>query len=456
MKKTFHRQQRKSIELRSEKISLRKKRLEVLEKWMLQNREAIKAALASDLGKSAHEADISEVFPALSEVRKARRNLNLWSRAKQVKSSMTFIGTRAKIAYEPKGVCLIISPWNYPFMLAAGPLISALSAGNTVFLKPSEFTPATSALLKTMVEALFDEEVAVVYEGDANVAQQLLQLPFNHIFFTGSPAVGKIIMKHAAAHLSSVTLELGGKSPTIVDETASIKDAAHKIAWGKWINAGQTCVAPDHLYIHRSISDEFITQLKNEVSKLYGKPEDYTGIVNEKHFDRLSELLKETSESSILLSGKVDKSELIIDPVICKDISAESGLMREEIFGPILPIIEFEELDQVVATINEAEKPLALYLFSKSRKNKNFVLRQTSSGTVVVNDCVLQFAHPHLPFGGVNNSGFGKSHGAYGFRAFSHEKAVLKQKIGLTMSGLLYPPANKWKNKLLDMLIKYF
>ncbi|MEP0367854.1 MAG: aldehyde dehydrogenase family protein [Cyclobacteriaceae bacterium] len=456
MKKTFNRQQRKSIELRSEKISLRKKRLEVLEKWMLQNREAIKAALASDLGKSAHEADISEVFPALSEVRKARRKLNLWSRAKQVKSSMTFIGTRAKIAYEPKGVCLIISPWNYPFMLAVGPLISALSAGNTVFLKPSEFTPATSALLKTMVEALFDEEVAVVYEGDANVAQQLLQLPFNHIFFTGSPAVGKIIMKHAAAHLSSVTLELGGKSPTIVDETASIKDAAHKIAWGKWINAGQTCVAPDHLYIHRSISDEFITQLKNEVSKLFGKPEDYTRIVNEKHFDRLSELLKETSESSILLSGKVDKSELIIDPVICKDISAESGLMREEIFGPILSIIEFEELDQVVATINEAEKPLALYLFSKSRKNKNFVLRQTSSGSVVVNDCVLQFAHPHLPFGGVNNSGFGKSHGEYGFRAFSNEKAVLKQKIGLTMSGLLYPPANKWKNKLLDMLIKYF
>lgn len=456
MKNSFNKQKRKSIELRAEKISLRKRRLATLEKWLLQNRGAIRNALKADLGKPSHEADISEVFPALSEVRKARRNLTRWSRAKQVKSSMTFIGTRAKIAYEPKGVCLIISPWNYPFMLAVGPLISALAAGNTFFLKPSEFTPATSALLKSMVEELFDEDIAVVYEGGSEVAQQLLQLPFNHIFFTGSPAVGKIIMKHAAAQLSSVTLELGGKSPTIVDETADIKDAARKIAWGKWINAGQTCVAPDHLYIHKSISDEFISQLKKEVSRLYGKSENYTRIVNEKHFDRLNGLLKETPESSVLLSGKLDKSELAIDPVICKDISPESGLMQDEIFGPILPVIEFEDLDQVTATINEAEKPLALYLFSKSRKNQNFVLTQTSSGSVVVNDCVLQFAHPHLPFGGVNNSGFGKSHGEYGFRAFSNEKAVLKQKTGLTMSQLLYPPANSWKNKLLDILIKYF
>ncbi|MEO9475456.1 MAG: aldehyde dehydrogenase family protein [Cyclobacteriaceae bacterium] len=456
MKKTFNKQQRKSIELRSEKIALRKKRLNVLEKWMLQNRETIRAALKSDLGKSAHEAEISEVFPAISEVRKARRNLSQWSRAKHAKSAMTFIGTQAKTIYEPKGVCLIISPWNYPFMLAVGPLISALAAGNTVFLKPSEFTPATSALLSTMVTELYDDEIAVVYEGDADVAQRLLQMPFNHIFFTGSPAVGKIIMKHAAAHLSSVTLELGGKSPTIVDETANIKDAAHKIAWGKWINAGQTCVAPDHLYVHKSMSEKFIAQLKIEVSKIYGKPENYTHIVNEKHFDRLTGLLNDIPESSVLLSGKMDKSQLVIDPVICKNISPDSSLMQEEIFGPILPIIEFEELEQVVATINEAEKPLALYMFSTSKKNQNLVLRQTSSGSVVVNDCVLQFAHPHLPFGGVNNSGFGRSHGEYGFKAFSHEKAFLKQKTGLTMSGLLYPPANKWKNKLLDVLIKYF
>ncbi|MFY0599862.1 MAG: aldehyde dehydrogenase family protein [Cyclobacteriaceae bacterium] len=458
LKEIFEKQGKKAILLRHETISHRLARLSDIVRWIQSNRVLIQQALAEDLHKPSQEADITEIFPLLSEIRKARKNLKHWARPVNYPSSLTFLGTSGSLHYEPKGVCLIISPWNYPLLLTLGPLVSALAAGNTIFLKPSEYTPSTSALISKMTNELFDESIVKTVEGDYKVSQELLGMPFNHVFFTGSPEVGKVVMKAAASHLASVTLELGGKSPTIVDETADISDATMKIAWGKWVNAGQTCVAPDYVFVHSKVKDDFLAGLTEKAKFLYSEKANYTSIVNERHFERLSAMMNDSNlnDSSLYLSGKVNKSNLTIEPTIYTDVSEEALIMKEEIFGPLLPVIVYDNLEAVINEINSREKPLALYHFSRSRKIQKKIVEQTSSGTVVINDCVLQFAHPSLPFGGVNNSGFGKSHGKFGFQAFSNEKSVLKQRRGQTMAKLLYPPYNSWKNKLIDTLIKYF
>lgn len=454
----FEAQCKRALELRSEPISRRKERLLKIENWIRKNRTDIEEALAADLKKPRQEADLTEIFPALSEIRKAKRNLKSWTAPRKQRSSLTFLGTKAKIYFEPKGVCLIISPWNYPFMLTLGPVISAIAAGNTVFIKPSEYTPVTSSLIKRMTEEIFESDLMITIEGDASTSKSLLELPFNHIFFTGSPQVGKIVMAAASRHLTSVTLELGGKSPTIVDESADIRISAKKIAWGKWINAGQTCVAPDYVFVHHKIKDEFLKELEHQSKRLYSKKENYTSIVNEKHFKRLLALKNDPilSSTQSFLDGATDADQLTIDPTIYINVPFDSLLMNEEIFGPILPVIEYESIENVISHINSTEKPLALYLFSTSKKNKKRILQETSSGTAVINDCVLQFAHPSLPFGGVNNSGFGKSHGVYGFLSFSNEKSVLTQRSGMTVSQTLYPPYSSFKNKVIELLIKYF
>ncbi len=451
----FEQQRHRALFLREERYGQRKKRLLKLEQWILSHRKDIQHALSKDLLKSTQETDLAEIYAALTEIREARRNLRPWMEPQYIHPTPTFLGTTGYHLYEPKGVCLIISPWNYPFNLAVGPMVSAIAAGNTFILKPSEFTPETSSLIKQMVTEVLEESMGFVVEGDADTAQNLLKLPFDHIFFTGSPEVGKLVMEAAARNLSSVTLELGGKSPTVIDETAELDDAAEKIFWGKWLNAGQTCVAPDYLFVHEKVYSKFISYLKAHAEKRY--PEQfYTGIVNDKHHARLTHMVEDAiNKGATKVEIPRTFSNRKMAPIILENLVDEMLVMKEEIFGPILPVIKYQDLDEVIDHINARPKPLSLYFFSRSRKNQEKILHSTSSGNAVINDCVLQFANPGLSFGGIGQSGFGKSHGKDGFKAFSNKKSVLKQRTGLTLAKLLYPPYSKWKNRLINILLKH-
>ncbi len=464
VEEVFNRLRKNSLSLRSEGYKARKARLVNLRKWILENQDAIRKAVYDDFGKPEFEADLSETFVAVADLNLTIRKLKKWTSPKKVSAGISFFGTSSIVHYEPKGVCLIISPWNYPFNLAVGPLISAIAAGNTAVLKPSENTPHTSALLKRMVSEVFLPAEVAVFEGGAEVSQALLKLPFNHIFFTGSTAVGKVVMEAAAQNLASVTLELGGKSPVVVDETADLEDAAEKIAWGKLLNCGQTCVSPDYVMVHESVRDRFLELLKKQMILLFDPEKQgfnnsaiYARIINSKHYDRLTSLLAEAIEKGgqLYFGGNNDRSSSFIAPTILKDVPEEAMVMKEEIFGPILPVNSFKQHHEVIRYINLRPKPLSLYVFSKSKKVHSMYKTGTSSGSACVNDVVLQFQHPHLPFGGVNDSGIGKSHGFYGFQAFSNEKAWLKQRIGFTAAKMLYPPYTSFKKKILTLLMKY-
>ncbi len=454
-----------SVDFRKEPLINRKKRLESLRAWIKANRPAIQQAIYNDFRKPAAEVDTTEIFPALDEIKCALDSLDRWTKPKKVDAPITMIGTRSVVVYEPKGVCLIISPWNYPFNLSVGPLVSALAAGNNVVLKPSENTPHTSALIKKMCEEVFESNAVSVYEGGPEVSQTLLNLPFDHIFFTGSPAIGKVVMKAAAENLTSVTLELGGKSPTLVSPSARVKEAAQRIAMAKFINNGQTCIAPDYVLVHETIATDFIRNLKEQVQKLFSGSDKniqesphYARIVNQKHFNRLNELLQDSVDkgATLELSGYVEPSERFIHPMILSNVPMKSRVMEEEIFGPILPVLTYQSLDEVIKIINQKPKPLALYFFGSNKKELQRVKLETSSGAVCVNDCAIHFLHHNLPFGGVNNSGIGKSHGYYGFLAFSNEKPIVKQRNGLTSFSFFYPPYTPLVGRLINWLLKLF
>lgn len=453
----FHQHCQTSFELRKSSISDRKQKLRHLIKWISAHQLDLHEAEYLDLRKPQDEVNVTELYPLISEARQTIAHLSSWASPKTVKSSLSYFGTRSSIHYEPKGTSLIIAPWNYPLLLAIGPLISAIAAGCTVILKPSEFTPATNKVLLRMITELYDEREVTMVEGEADVSSALLAFPFDHIFFTGSPQVGKIVMAAAAKNLSSVTLELGGKSPTIVDETAAVKDAALKLSWAKWTNAGQTCVAPDYLFVHETVKDQFIKEFISATRRMYGQKDNYASIINEKHFDRLNETIADALDkgAKLIEGGKVSSETLDIQPIVMEDIADDMRLMNEEIFGPILPIKTYSDLDEVIDFVNQRPKPLALYLFSRSKKNKQWILEQTSSGSLVFNDSVLHFGHPHLAVGGVNNSGIGKAHGHAGFLAFSHEKSVMSQQIGLTVASTVRPPYSTLKKKLIQFMLKY-
>jgi aldehyde dehydrogenase (NAD+) len=454
-----------SSEFKKEPINNRINRLKSLRLWIKTNRLIIQQAIYNDFRKPAAEVDTTEIFPALDEIKTALDNLDRWVTPKKVDAPITMIGTHSKVVYEPKGLCLIISPWNYPFNLSVGPLISALCAGNNVIIKPSENTPHTAALISKMCSEVFNSKIVTVIEGGAETSQALLALPFDHIFFTGSPAVGKLVMKAAAENLSSVTLELGGKSPTIITSTARIKEAAQRVAVSKFINNGQTCIAPDYILVHETVATDFVLQLKEQVQKLFSGSEKniiesphYARIVNENHFNRLNGLLQDALNkgAKLELTGPVDRTQRFIHPMIISNVSMESKIMDEEIFGPILPIVTYKSIDQAISIINEKPKPLALYIFSNSKAERNRVELETSSGALCINDCAVHFLHPNLPFGGVNNSGIGKSHGYHGFLAFSNEKPVLRQRNGLTSFSFFYPPYTPFVNRLINWLLKLF
>lgn len=461
----FIRQQKRSAILRTERVKDRIVRLRKLESWIELNREKIKSAVHADFKKPLLEVDTSEIYPVLTEIRHARQHLHRWATPTKVDATASYLGTRSEIRYEPKGVCLILAPWNFPFNLCIGPLVSCLAAGNTAIIKPSEMTPSTAALVSMMVKELFPDDLVAVAEGGVEVSQELLRLPFDHIFFTGSPAVGKVVMKAASDHLSSVTLELGGKSPAIIDSSANLADAARRIAFGKFMNNGQTCIAPDYLLVENKVVEKFLPLLRSEILRLFGNGESideqspsYSRIVNRNHYDRVNRLLQDAirrgaKETAL---GARNEATCFIAPILLTDIPEDAVILEEEIFGPVLPILTFKDRNDVVNFVCRRPKPLALYIFSERREFREDILSRTSAGGVCINECLLQFTHPNLPFGGVNNSGQGKSHGYYGFLAFSNEKPVLRQKSGWAGPYLLHPPYTKGMNRIVDLLLRYF
>jgi aldehyde dehydrogenase (NAD+) len=437
----------------------RKAKLQKMLDWTLSHETEIGQALYKDFKKNPAETNLGEIFGVVGEIKHLMKHLNSWMKPQSVPTPMNMIGTSAHVRFEPKGVCLVISPWNYPFNLSIKPLVQAIAAGNSVMLKPSELTPHTSALLKKMISELFDKNEVWVIEGDATVSQILLNQPFNHIFFTGSPNVGKIVMSAAAKNLTSVTLELGGKSPCIVDETANIKKSAEKIAWGKFINNGQTCIAPDYILVHKSVENEFVNEINHAIKSMYGEDakvsDDYCRIVNNRHFNRLNGLLEESIEkgAKVAAGGQKDGSENYISPTILTNVDDSMKIMQEEIFGPILPVVGYSTNEEAITHIKNREKPLAMYINSGKESNIKYFMDNSSAGGTIINDCVIHYGHTEIPFGGVNNSGIGKSGGIWGFTEFSNQRAVMRQKFGTFK--MIYPPYTPTVAKLIRFFVKY-
>lgn len=424
-------------------------------------KQAIREALQKDLNKPHLETDLTEIYPVIKEIKYASKHLKSWMRNQYVETPLALIGASSWIKYEPQGVCLIMAPWNFPVNLLFVPLVSAIAAGNTVILKPSEMTAHTSHVLKQIVETVFNSHEVVLAEGGIKESQELLKLPFNHIFFTGSPTVGKIVMKAASEHLTSVTLELGGKSPSIIDATANLKDVVKKTVFGKFLNAGQTCIAPDYLLIHESIKEKFVSIFKETVSKFYSEnPQEshsYCRIVNSKQQQRLLRHLDDAKQkgAKIEIGGVENTQGNYLAPTLILDVPMEASLMQEEIFGPILPVLTFRTLEEVITIVNGKEKPLALYVFSKNKRFTKEVIDGTRAGATCINHNLIHFLNNELPFGGSNHSGLGKSHGKFGFEAFSNKRAVMKQHT-IGALDLLYPPYNSFKQKLIDITLKWF
>ncbi len=428
--------------------------------WMIVNESRIAEALYADHKKHPAEVKISEIMPVVGEAKYIIKHLPRWMRPEEIDTPLKMIGTTSKIIYEPKGNCLIISPWNYPFNLAIKPLLQAIAAGNVVILKPSEVVPHASKLISAMVSELFDENEITVVEGNADVSTALLKLKFSHIFFTGSPAVGKIVMAAAAKNLCSVTLELGGKSPTIIDETANVKAAAQAITAMKFLNNGQTCIAPDYIYIHESRIAEFIKEANAYLSKMYGndafQTPDYCRVVNNRHYNRVKSYMDDavSKGAKIVGGGRTNDTDNYIEPTILVGVNDEMKIMQDEIFGPLLPIMQFADNEEVIKYVGKGEKPLALYIFSKKRKNIDFFLQNTSAGASVINETTIHYLQDNLPFGGVNNSGIGKSFGKYGFEEFSNKRAIVENRFA--QFSIFHPPYTNRVMKLLDIVIKWF
>jgi aldehyde dehydrogenase (NAD+) len=429
---------------------------------VINYRSEIHKALFDDFRKHPGEVDIGEIYKVTSDIKHTRRHLSKWMQPQRVATPTAQLGTSSYIHYEPKGVVLIISPWNFPFNLTLGPMISAIAAGNCIMLKPSEHTPHASAIMKKIITELFDESEVALVEGDAEVSTELLKLPFNHIFFTGAPEIGKVVMKAAAEHLASVTLELGGKSPSIVDETANLKTAATRIAFGKWFNNGQVCIAPDYVFVHQSIAKPFFENLKSSLREFYGNDPatsgSYNRIVNHRHFKRIESYYNDAlaKGATVMHGGRKDDSQNYFEPTILTNVPENSDVWEKEIFGPLLPFVVYNDLQEVIDKINSKERPLAMYIFSKSSRHIDRIIKNTRAGATVINQGGIHFFNNNLPFGGVNNSGIGKGNGFFGFETFSNARAILKQWAPFSGLDGMVPPYNQVKQKLIDFTIKWF
>lgn len=457
----FLKQKKHALNLRYSTCEERLEKLKKLKQAILDNQEEMRAAAYADFRKAPAEVEFAEIFAVLSQLGTAISRLRKWMQPRHVPSGLALMGTKGHIRYEPKGTALIISPWNYPFTISFGPLVSAIAAGNTAIVKPSEMTPNMSGVIRRIIESTFDAEEVAVFEGGIETSTALLELPFDHIFFTGSTMVGKIVMTAAAKNLASVTLELGGKSPTIIDKTADIKKTARNLAWGKFLNNGQTCISPDHVYVHGDIIDEFCAAVEERVQHSYGKTiqdqsnsPDYCRIVNQKHFERLSGLIDDAVQGGAeVVFGGDTGADRFIAPTLLRNVSKDSAIMQQEIFGPVMPVFPYTDVDEVIAEINSRPKPLALYVFSGDKQFVERVISRTSAGGTCINTSVVHFAQENLPFGGVNDSGIGKAHGEFGFKAFSNERAVLQDKF--SMGHLLFPPYTPRVRKLIRAAMRF-
>ena len=430
LKLVFNRQKELFNLRKTNDINFRINNLKKLKQVIKENEDKVLDALKKDLGKSNFESYATEVGLIYDEINTHIKNIKKWSKIEKSKSPIVYYPAKSYIYKEPYGVTLIIGPFNYPFQLVIAPLIGAISAGNTAIIKPSENAKNTSILLEEIINENFQEgylRVVSPLEGKEAVSA-LLDLPFDYIFFTGSIRVGKIVMEKAAKNLIPVTLELGGKSPCIVDKDAKLELAAKRIVWGKFLNVGQTCVAPDYLCVHSSIKDKLLNLIIKEIHKQFGKSvkesPDYPRIVNTASLNRLKKYI---NDGEIYYGGNIDNTELYMEPTILTNVDVNSNVMTEEIFGPILPVIEFENIQEIIDFVNKREKPLALYYFSESKKSINNILRCTTSGGVTINDTIIHVANGNLPFGGVGYSGMGSYHGKASFDAFTHKRSVMER-----------------------------
>lgn len=425
-------------------------KLKKLREAIMKRRNDIHIAMQKDLRKPGLETDITEIKTVVTEINFAIHRLHSWMHKKRVSTPLMLFGTSSYVQYEPKGTVLIISPWNFPINLSLGPLVGAIAAGNCAIVKPSEFTPNASHLIRQMVEEVFEENEVAIVEGDANVSKALLQFPFNHIFFTGGTEVGKIVMKAAAEHLASVTLELGGKSPVVIDETANLKDAAGKIVWLKYMNAGQICISPDYVLVQESVKEDFLKEVIAHIEKFYGTTfsqrqgsPDLCRIVNNTHFHRVQGLIEDARQKGAVLhiGGQYDAADKYIDPTVLSGVNFSMPVLREEIFGPVLPVHTFKTREEAAGYINAGSIPLAMYVFSQREEFLDYMLHRTKAGDVCINECGYHFYNPNLPFGGMNGSGIGKAHGKHFFEEFSNSKGVLRQHLGgFSPLKILFPP----------------
>ncbi|MCW6061342.1 aldehyde dehydrogenase [Clostridium sporogenes] len=434
-------------------INFRIETLKKLKHNIKMNENNIFKALKIDLNKSEFETFITEIGIVYDEINGAIKNIKKWSKPKKVKTPITNFLASSYIYNEPYGVALIIAPWNYPVQLIMAPLVGAISAGNCVLLKPSELAVETEKIIVKIIKETFSDEYIGVVTGGVKVSEALLKEKFDYIFYTGGINVGKIVMRAAAENLTPITLELGGKSPCIVDKDANINLAARRITWGKFLNAGQTCVAPDYLVVHKNIKEKLISSIENYIIEFFGENafenEEYPRIINERHFKRLEGYLK---EGKIVFGGKTDISNLYIEPTIIEGINLKNRIMEEEIFGPIFPVIEFEDIDEVIDIIKNNPKPLALYYFSEDKEKQEIIIKNISFGGGCINDTIMHLSTSTLPFGGVGSSGIGGYHGRASFDTFSHKKSILK-KSNLIDIKIRYAPF-KGKINLAKKLFK--
>lgn len=428
--------------------------IQTIRHWIMKNQELIVQALYNDLHKDKTEAYMCEIGLVLSEINYHLKHLRKWAQNKKVRTPLAQFYAQSYESYEPYGVTLIMSPWNYPFMLSIEPAIGAISAGNTVIIKPSAYAPHVSSVIKKMIEECCDEKYVAVVEGGRAENNKLLEQRFDYIFFTGSVNVGKLVMEKASPYLTPVTLELGGKSPCIVDDEHSLKLAAKRIAFGKFLNAGQTCVAPDYLLIRDELKDKFIIYMKDVIKKFFGEcPLEHpqlVKIVNQKHFDRLCHLL---DNQDIVIGGEYNKDTLMIAPTVVDHVDGNNALMHEEIFGPILPILTYHHLDDAISFINHREKPLAFYIFSHYKDVQKKILKSCSFGGGCINDTIIHLASNQLSFGGVGHSGMGSYHGKKSFETFSHTRSIVKKATWIDLPFRYYP-YNSFKDKMIRLFEK--
>ncbi len=418
---------------------------------IINRNDEIVAALRQDFGKCEFESFSTEIMGVLDEIDYCLSHVKRFAKPKRVKTPLTLFAAKSMVYKEPYGNVLIISPWNYPFLLALSPLVGAIAAGNCCVLKPSEYAPQTAGVLVEIITETFPAEVCTVIEGGVEETTELLKERFDFIFYTGSTTVGRIIAKAAAEHLTPVVLELGGKSPCIVDETADIKTAARRIVWGKFLNGGQTCVAPDYLLVQRSKKAELLTAMQQEIKQFYGEnpqnSKDYCRIISTRHYDRLAAFLE---QGTIVSGGRCDCLERYIEPTLLTDVTWELPVMQEEIFGPILPVLEYDQLDEVIMMLQKKERPLALYIFSSQKSVQQRLIHSLNFGGGGINTTVMHVANGYLPFGGIGNSGMGNYHGKWSLSTFTHEKAIMDKTVKIDLP-MVYPPYGKLVNLLKRM-----